>query len=337
MNWIRYLVFGFVFLSFVKCVENSGTEKQSGDEKVDSLELLTNEISLNPDDIDARKKRAEIFHKNHAFGAALKDIDYALKIDSIREDFYLLKSTIEMDYFRSLEAIRTLRKAAEIHPASQQVREQLGEFQLILKQYSSAIKTAEEILEINPHSAKAYLIMGMAAREQQDTIAAMKYYNQAVNYNADLLDAWVEMARLEMKRNPLDAAPYFESAIQIAPENISLLHAYAMYWQNLDSLENAKNTYKKISEIQSDYIESYYNHALILMDQDSFAKAVSLWDEFLKFSETKEKGYYYRGISYEMMAQPERAYEDYLNAKEENPELPHIDEAIESVKAKIGE
>jgi|GEM_PF-3770834 len=337
MHWLRYLVFGFVVLAFAQCAENSGGEDHSEGEKIDSLDLLTKEISLNPDDIDARKQRAEIFHKNHAFGAALKDIEHALTIDSVREDFYLLKSTIEMDYFRSLEAIRTLQKAAEIHPSSQRVREQLGEFQLILKQYSSATKTAEDILNINPHSAKAYLILGMAAREQQDTIAAMEYYKQAVNYNADLLDAWVEMARLEMKQNPPGAAPYFESALQIAPENISLLHAYAMYWQNRDSLENAKHTYKKIVEIQSDYVESYYNHALILMDQDSFSTAISFWDEFLRFSDDKGKGYYYRGISYEMTNQAEKAYEDYLKAKEENPELTHIDEAIQSVKRKIEE
>src|SRR5690625_7183514 len=94
-----------------------------------------------------------------------------------------------------------------------------------------------------------------------------------------------------------------------------------MYWQNRDSLENAKHTYKKIVEIQSDYVESYYNHALILMDQDSFSTAISFWDEFLRFSDDKGKGYYYRGISYEMTNQAEKAYEDYLKAKEENPEL----------------
>src|SRR5690625_2941694 len=82
MHWLRYLVFGFVVLAFAQCAENSGGEDHSEGEKIDSLDLLTKEISLNPDDIDARKQRAEIFHKNHAFGAALKDIEHALTIDS---------------------------------------------------------------------------------------------------------------------------------------------------------------------------------------------------------------------------------------------------------------
>src|SRR5690625_7333986 len=97
----------------------------------------------------------------------------------------------------------------------------------------------------------------MAAREQQDTIAAMEYYKQAVNYNADLLDAWVEMARLEMKQNPPGAATYFESELQIAPENISLLHSYAMYWYYRDSLENVKNHNTSIVELQTMYVMLY--------------------------------------------------------------------------------
>lgn len=333
----RRLIPGLFLLLFVQCRSEHSETVGIGVETTDSLDLLTRRISVEPDDPETRLLRAVLFHRKQAFGAALKDADHALRIDSLREDVYLLKSMIEMDYFRSLEAIRTLRKGAEIHPSSIAIKEQLGEYQLILKQYSAAVATANDILEINPHSAKSYLILGMAAREKEDTTMAMNYYSQAVKYDADLLDAWVEMARLEMSRNPAAAAPYFESALQISPENISLLHAYAMYHQNQDSLESAKNVYQKIGEIKPDYVEAYYNHALILMDQDSFHTAIPLWNLFLEWAEQKEKGFYYRGISYEMSGQPEKAYDDYLQAREENPDLPSIDAAIKSVKAKIKE
>lgn len=330
-------MFGLFFLLLIQCRPDSVDTNHSIEKTVDSIDLLSRRISIEPDDFEARIKRAFLFHRNHAFGAALKDAEHALKIDSLSEDAYLLKSMIEMDYFRSLEAIRTLRKAAEIHPASVIIKEQLGEYQLVLKQYSEAVNTANEILNINPHSARSYLILGMVAREKKDTMAAMDYYKQAVKYNADMLDAWVEMARLEMNRDPIAAAPYFESALQISPENISLLHAYAMYWQNQDSLEQAKNIYQRICKIEPDYSEGYQNHALILMDQDSFLTAIPLWDRFLEYSDQGGKGYYYRGISYEMSGRWKEAYADYIKAREENPAFPSIDDAIRSAEAKIKE
>ena len=319
-------------LLFLQCQDRNERPIEADPANIDTLDLLTRTISVDPANYRARIDRARMFYERNAYDAALKDVGAAIKSDSSRQEAFLLKSKIEMDYFRSLEAVKTLKAAQKKWPESVEINTQLAEFYLILKQYAEAERLSEEIISENPYSAKSYLILGMTAKEKKDTAVAMKYFNQAVQYDADFLDAWIEMAYIELHRNPENAKKYFRSALQISPENVGLLHAYASYWEKVDSLQKAKEQYKKILEISPEYKEAYYNHALLLMDQDSFQQAVDYWDHFLEMEENSARGYYYRGISQEMSDNKDRALKDYEKARELDPDLPSIDRAIESLK-----
>lgn len=328
---------GFVILmSLFQCTTTP--EDKEGKESVevnDSISYYTQEIEQNPGDNLAFQNRARAFYQRGAYDAALKDLDKALKIDSTHLETYLLKSQIEMDYFRSQAALRTLQHAEDKWPETPAVKEDLAKTRLILKQYDLAREKALQALELNPSSAQPYLILGLVAKENQDTTSAITHLQKAVQNNADLLDGWVELAKLKMTKNPAEATPYFESALQIAPDDLHLWHTYAMYWQNMDSLDRAKISYRKIIHIDSAYKDAYYNQALILMDQDSFLKAIPLWDQFIRQDSDAAKGFYYRGISHEMAQSYQAALEDYQTARDLDPKLANIDKAIESIEHKL--
>lgn len=337
-NFSAYLYWIFFFISLLLFGCGKPTipeEKTKINPTVDSLDHYTNQIAIDPANKTALLKRAKMFYKRNAYDAALKDLRSSLMADSMQLDIYLLKSQIELDYFRSMEAIRTLQKAEKLWIHSPQVKEQLAKTHFILKQYVMARDKALEALKINPLSARANLILGMVAKENQDTTGAIKYLQEAVKNDADLLDAWIELAKMQMENNPKLAAPYFESALQIAPEDARIWHAYGMYWENQDSLAQAKNAFDMIIALDPHYVEAYYNKALILMDQDSFLKAIPLWDEYIRKSDDPVKGYYYRGISYEMSHNLPAALKNYQAAKELDPEMDMIDEAIQSINAKL--
>jgi len=234
-----------------------------------------------------------------------------------------------------LDALRTLKKAEKQWPESILVKEYLAQTHLILKQYNEARDKASQAIKINPLSARPYLILGMAAKENKDTTSAIKYLQEAVQNDADLLDGWIELARLQMIKNPAKASTYFESALQVAPGDLRVWHTYAMYWQNQDSLYQAKKAYDQMINLDSQYLDAYFNKALILMDQDSFQRAIPLWDQYIRRAEDPAKGYYYRGISYEVDENYQSALDDYQKAKSLNPKLEKIDKAIQSVKDKL--
>lgn len=328
---------GFILVwSLFQCTNApSDQEITVHQDSMDSIDYFTREVEINPGDEEALFNRARSFYQKGAYDAALKDLRKALEIDSLYLQAYLLKSDVEMDYFRSHEALRTLRHADRLWPNSVPVKESLAKTHLILKQYDQARKIAHLVLEINPSAAQPYLILGLVAKENQDTTSAIGFLQTAVQNDADLLDAWVELAKLKTLKNPEEAAPYFESALQIAPNDLHLWHSYAMYWQNIDSLDHAKNSYQQMIGLDSDYRDAYYNQALILMDQDSFLKAIPLWDQFIDRSPDVAKGFYYRGISYELTQNYHLALENYLAARKRDPKLDNIDNAIESIEQKL--
>ncbi|HLT94886.1 MAG TPA: tetratricopeptide repeat protein [Membranihabitans sp.] len=301
----------------------------------DSLSYYNNLINVDPANADAHLARARYYYNQHHFAAALKDVEVALEIDSMRLRGYILKSQVEMDYFRSLESLRTMQKAEKIWPNSLEVKENLAQTFLILKQYDQAAAKATEILSLNPSAARPHLFLGMIAKEKQDSTLAIKHLHQAVQNDADLLDAWIELARIQMFKNPTKAAPYFQSALDIAPDDLRIWHAYAMYWEHQDSLEQAKNAYAHIISQDSQYHEAYYNQALILMDQDSFLTALTLWNAFIELDPQFPRGYFYRGICSELTGNLTSALEDYLQAQKLDPRLPNIEEAIRTIENKL--
>lgn len=329
---------GVVILLWVLWIQNcqsSGTTEKPVEHTTDSLQYFSEMVSSHPNNDLPLLDRASYSYDQKSYAAALKDLESALRIDSARLETYLLKSQVEMDYFRSLESLRTLEKAERIWPNSLPIKENLSQTHLILKQYIRAEEKATEALEINPGAARPYLYLGLIAKEKQDSALAIDYLHQAVQNDADLLDAWVELAKIQMEKNPAKAAPYFESALQIASEDMRIWHAYAMYWQNQDSLSQAKNTYDHMIGIDSGYVEAYYNHALILMDQDSFEIAIPLWNRYIHLESDIAKGYYYRGICFELTQNYSAAQDDYLMAKNLDPGLSNIDRAIQSIEGKI--
>ena len=335
---IRMVPIGLIILVsmlwFQSCQSPATTEK-SKVHTTDSLHYFSQLVTEQPSSDLPLLRRARYSYEQKSYAAALKDLEAALHIDSSRLETYLLKSQVEMDYFRSLESLRTLEKAEKLWPTSLLVKENLSQTHLILKQYIRAEEKANEAIQINPGAARPYLYLGLIAKENQDSLLAIDYLHQAVQNDADLLDAWVELARIQMEKNPEKAAPYFESALQIAPDELRIWHAYAMFWQHQDSLSKAKNTYDHMIDLDSGYVDAYYNKALIMMDQDSFETAIPLWNHYIQRQSESAKGYYYRGICFELTQRYSVAYADYLKAKNLNSGLANIDRAIQSVKTKL--
>lgn len=329
---VGVFVIGIIFLLGCQAADH---DDSTSPPTRDSLLHLSDKIKNNPKSDQAFLDRAQYYYHNRSYDAALKDLEAALDLDSTRMETYILKSQVEMDYFRSLESLRTLEKAERLWPESLLVKENLAQTLLILKQYDKAEEKSVEALELNPGAARPYLYLGLIARDKQDSTLAMEYLHQAVQNDADLLDAWVELARIQMEENPREAAPYFESALQIAPDEILIWHAYAMFWERQDSLERAIDTYDHMVGLDPDYHEAYYNQALILMDQDSFHRALPLWDQYIILQPESARGYFYRGICFELTENFSNAHRDYRKAKDLDSGLPNIDQALESMEKKM--
>ena len=176
------------------------------------------------------------------------------------------------------------------------------------------MRTVDQILRMQPNNAEAYFMFGQNFVEQGDTIRAINSFQSAVENDPNLIDAWIKLGQLQAGIGEAIATKYFDSAISIDPENITVRHAKADYYSDQGQLNEAIQTYREIIQINAGYEEAYFNSGLIYLDMDSIPQAYEQFDICIKTSPLHTRAYYYRGLSAEFLGRKEQAASDYKQA-----------------------
>ncbi len=279
-----------------------------------AIAAVSEEIRNNPGQADLYFARAELFYQNQGYDEAIQDLNKALSIDSTNVAYLHLLADVYLDYFKSRQALQTMKKAAELQPDRIPTLLKLSEFQLILKQYEASLKTVDEILKRSPQNAEAFFMLGMNFKEMGDTSRAINSFQQSVELDPEIIDAWIHLGQLQAAKGNRIALQYFESAQAIAPDNMEVLHAKADYYSDLGQLEKAVETYREMVRINPQYEQSYFNMGLLFLDQDSILKAYEQFDLLVEVAPLHIRGYFYRGLSSEFMGKLEAARRDYEQA-----------------------
>ena len=118
----------------------------------------------------------------------------------------------------------------------------------------------------------------------------------------------------------------------MAPENIYALHAKADYLSDMGELPEAIEMYRRISRVDPQYDEAYFNSGLIYLDMDSIEQARKQFDIAIETSPTHIMAYYYRGLTQEMLGNREAAMADYEQALRMAPNYEKAQEGLERLK-----
>lgn len=312
--WLSFLLFA--------CTAKTGNDtpvvkKDSANAAIDSI---SNIIRQNPKDPFAYAGRAQLYFERNNFDAALADLQSAITLDSMQPPFYSLLTDVYLQYFKSWQGLRTMQKAAELFPQHLPTLQKLSTTQLMLKQHDESMKTIERIFNIDPQNADGFLTLGLNLKEMGDTARAINSFQKAVNFNADLIDAWINLGQLHESKGHNIAGKYYESAVQIAPDDVLTLHARADYYARMNLLQDALNDYKRIIEIQPDYEQAFFNSGLLYLDLDSVSLAFTQFDNTINISPLHVRAHYFRGYCAEMMGNKEQAKADYRKALSFSPD-----------------
>lgn len=279
-----------------------------------AIEGVTEKIRQDPDNPELYATRAALFYENEGYDEAIQDLEKALSYDSTQVEYLHLLADVYLDYYKSRKALETMERAAELHPERIPTLLKLSEFQLILKQYEASMRTIDRILKIDPQNEEAYFMFGMNFKETGDTARAINSFQEAVELNPDLIDAWINLGQLHAAFGNSIAGRYFDTALEIAPRNVQALHAKAVYLTDQDKLQEAIELYRKINTVDPQYDEAYYNTGLLYMELDSVQQAYQHFDLAIKTFPLHIRAYFYRGYAAELMGNSSRARQDYEQA-----------------------
>lgn len=297
-----------------------------------AIDGLSAEIAQNPKDAELYAERGRLFYENDGYDEAISDMNKALSLDSTNVEYMHLLADVYMDYFQSRRALKTMERAAELYPERIPTLLKLSELQMILKQHEESMKTIDRILKLDPQNAEAYFMFGMNFKERGDTVRSINSFQKAVELNSDLVDGWINLGQLYASIGDPLAMRYFDNAIRVAPENIYALHARADYLSDIGKLPEAIEMYRRISRVDPQYEEAYFNSGLIYLDMDSIEQARGQFDIAIETSPTHIRAYYYRGLAQEMLGNAAAAKADYEQALKMAPNYENAQEGLERVK-----
>lgn len=315
MKYFRYLF--FFSLCCIAACNNVSTEPEqaafvpSGDPTINEVSAL---ILQQPDDPTLYAHRARLYYKKDGYDEAIQDLQRALTLDTANVDYHHLLADVYMDYFRSRLALRTMERAAALHPERIPTLLKLSEFQYILKQYEASFATIDKILQLEPRNPDAYFMMGMNFKDAGDTTRAINSFQTTVEIEPIQVDAWINLGQLHSSIDSPLAERYFDNAIEEAPGAIIPLHAKADFFRDQGKLEEAIALYKEINRLDRQYEEGYFNTGLIYFKQDSIEKAYEHFNMAVEVYPLYVKGYYYRGLTAELLGRSSQAKADYQQA-----------------------
>ena len=296
------------------------------------LSELGNQIERFPNEPQAYLARAEYYYENESYEQAIVDLQKSLSIDSTHLNSLHTLADVYLDYFQSRKALETLEYTSKLYPDNILTLLKKSEFYFILKQYEESMRSIDQILKIEPQNAEAYFMFGQNFVEQGDTARAINSYQTAVENDPDLLDAWIKLGQLQAALDNSIAEKYFDSAISIAPKNITVRHAKADFLADAGKLNEAIAVYRGIVEIDLNYEDAYFNSGLLYLDLDSIPQAYKQFDICVKTAPLYIEAYYYRGLAAEFLGNKEQAKADYQKALGFAPDFVDAQEGLQRVE-----
>lgn len=104
-------------------------------------------------------------------------------------------------------------------PSNASLRSRLAKRYLLLRNYEAAGEQYREFLELEPDNAAGWANLGFCCKELEQLEEATLAFNKAIEYNAELVPAYLNLAEIYERLNNFAASVRnFERALQISPE-----------------------------------------------------------------------------------------------------------------------
>ena len=129
---------------------------------------------------------------------------------------------------------------------------------LTLKRWIKSKELLERAIDLDPNLASAHYKLGILFQSENDFNSSLTYFEQAVKINPSFPEAECELA-IELGRQGRfeDAREHFLNSLELEP-NFVKAHNYALLLVELNDIEEAKNNFDKVAEIDQNYVRHAY-------------------------------------------------------------------------------
>ena len=223
---------------------------------------LKKAIAIEPDNEDAIINLATLYGDRGDAKASSALLEKLNQKNPSVKTFAVLANNYEALHEYTLAA-NAYKKALELDPSRTDLKQQLAQDQALSAQYSDALKTYSELMEVNPQDSQPYLRSAQIYREQRNLPEARKMIDKAKSLDPDSVEVLFADANLlsDEGKNPeaiaavkslLDKTARHTYDRQQRVARSEMLEQLGVLYRNNDQYDQAVASFHQISELDPD-------------------------------------------------------------------------------------
>lgn len=329
---------------FLSSCGNSSSEEANKTIAVDTtlsklnspeLKAVNKSLLAEPNNAGLYYQRGQLYFKNHDLEASKNDALRAIKLDSLKSEYFILLSDAYFTANETRFSKEALERCLKANPGSVDANLKLAELYFYVKKYTESINYINAALKINENTAKGYFLKGMCYKESGDTTLAISSFQTTVEQDNEYFDGYMELSLLLIaKKNPL-ALEYLKTALSIQPDNLDIYYNMAIFYQKTKKYNLAIDLYKKILSKNLQYKQAHYNLGAIEMESGkNYKEALTHFSNAINADPNYADAYFARGVCYEEMKDKTNAAADYQMAIQLQPNHPFAIENLNNLEKK---
>ena len=164
-----------------------------------AVEVLEKLFSQYPDSMDYRFELARVCFDLQKYEKAARLV---ISIIAERPKYvhsYVLAAKIYVKMFDFANVLDMTQKALALDLNNEEAFYLKALAEIGLQKFDDSILTSQNLLNYNPYKAEAYALLGAAYMEKNDSVAALKYYEEAINVDSKNADYFLSAALLLRK------------------------------------------------------------------------------------------------------------------------------------------
>ncbi|HSV85913.1 MAG TPA: tetratricopeptide repeat protein [Levilinea sp.] len=218
-----------------------------------------------------------------------------------------------------------MQQVATLEPNAPDIFYYIGEAQRFQQRYSEAIEAYNHAMKIKPVFAPAYLGRARAtlALDPARWSAAMEDLETAIGYDAALMEAYLELARIDLAhRTPQDALKRLEMAAELAAGSPLLYHYRAAAYLLLNEPELALSDALRVQQLDMTFLPGYRQVGQAYQLIGDSSKALEALEIYTRYVTDDAEAFYWLGLAYQSRNEPDQALKAFSQAISLNNRLP---------------
>ena len=163
------------------------------------------------------------------------------------------------------------------------------------KEYTLAVKTFSEIIQINPQHTEAYYRRGNSHTQLHQYKEAIADYEKALTLDNKYTQAYYHCANsYYLSKDHTKAIEYYSNALRLNGNHIKAYYNRGLCYTDVRQNDRAIEDFSKVIELDAANAEAYHNRGNCYLTLKKYPQAVNDYDKVIELTEPQYRHNYYQ-------------------------------------------